>query len=89
MPEGIPEQQLQAPIAASDQLLDIPGVESVSAGTAIGSERSMVDDSFSLALKVTLKSAEFMDVYLKHSAHIAYVDEHIKGIATKIVIYDF
>lgn len=69
-------------------LQSIPGVLSIQAGSAILSERPIVDDSFDLGLVMTFDSAEAMHEYLIHPRHKAFVNRYIKGKVKRLQVYD-
>lgn len=76
-------------MSAAQQLSAIPGVIRVQSGLPVLSERSVVDDSFSFGINISLNDASTIDSYLDHPIHIKYVDTYIKGKASKLLIYDF
>jgi hypothetical protein len=82
-------QQLEATIQATRSLADIPGVEDFKVAKAIASERAAVDDSFSFGITMRFKSHDDMQTYLADDIHQAYLRDHIKGKASKVVIHDF
>lgn len=85
----VTETQKKHIMSAAQQLSTIPGVVSVQAGLPIPSERRIVDDSFSFGIHIGLSHVGAIDSYLSHPIHVNYVDTHIKGKASKLLIYDF
>ena len=76
-------------IAASQVLTSIPGVLSLRAGTAIASERPIVDSSFDVALVISLTDRAALDSYLTHPLHIQLVEVTLKPLVERILVYDF
>lgn len=82
-------QQLEDTLDATQTLAGIPGVEDFKVAKAIPSARAAVDDSFSFGITMRFKSQAVMQYYLAHDTHQAYLRDHIKGKALKVVIHDF
>ena len=57
-------------VEVSKSFEQIPGVLSVSAGPPLPSDRAVVDDSFDVALVVTLRDRAALAAYLKHPIHL-------------------
>ena len=73
---------------ASEALMSIPGVLRVETGTALASERSVVDDSFDIGIVFTLESAEALQGYLVHPDHVAASRDVLGPLVERVVIYD-
>lgn len=67
----------------------IPGVLSVAAGTALPSTRSVVDDSFDVAINITLRDREALTVYQQHPIHQKAKREKLKLLVRRFVVYNF
>ncbi len=67
---------------------DIPGIVSISAGEPLPSDRPIVDDSFDMGLVVRFKDKAALSIYEKHPAHVKAVNEVLKPLAGKILVYD-
>jgi len=67
----------------------IPGVENFHAGHPVPSTRGVVDDSFSLAISVDLPDTEALDAYLRHPDHQRFVEEFVRPLVKRFVVYDF
>lgn len=78
----------QRVLDGSEQLRSIPGLKSLHIGTAIASERKIVDDSFDVGLHMVFASEQAMNRYLKHPTHVAFV-KSIKPQIKKLLVYDF
>lgn len=75
--------------AASRALGEIPGVIRVSVGTAIASERPIVDSSFDLGVLFEFETLEALTTYTTHPKHTEFLKTYVAGKAEKVVIYDF
>ncbi len=75
-------------IRVSKTFKRIPGVLAVETGTALASERSIVDDSFDVGLIVTCCDQAALQRYLDHPTHREAADTLIKPAARKILVYD-
>ena len=71
------------------KLAAIPGVSSLSVGTAIESDRPIVNDSFDVAITMTFPSVAAMNRYLKHPDHVSLVKTKLMPLVDKIRVYDF
>jgi hypothetical protein len=76
-------------IAESQKLTSIDTIESLSIGTAIPSERKIVDDSFSFGMHMRFATQQDMQRYLSHPQHIKFVDTFVKPKLDKLLVYDF
>lgn len=74
---------------ASKELRQIPGIRDLQVGTAIPSERPIVDDSFSLGLYMRFDSVADMNAYLTDPKHVEFVDTQVRPYLEKLVVYDF
>lgn len=76
-------------IEACQVFLDIPGVLDVQAGPPLASDRPVVDDSFDVALIITFESEQALRDYLPHPLHRQVVDELVKPLVERFIVYDF
>jgi len=76
-------------IRASNQLNDLPGIVYRHAGVVVPSERSIVDDTFDVAVTVTLKNKKALQAYLNHPKHKKILKEQLKPLVNRVVAYDF
>ena len=83
------EQQRTEFIKASEQLNDLPGIVNRHVGVVLPSERIVVDDSFDVAVTVTLESKAALQAYLNNPKHKKILKEKIKPLTNRVVIYDF
>ena len=78
----------QAVIAASHELRVIPGIKFLDSGTALASDRPVVDDSFDIGMTMRFDSVESLRAYESHPRHVQKVTEVLKPLSKKIVVYD-
>jgi len=83
------ESQRLAFIKASEELNDLPGIISRHVGVVQASDRSIVDDTFDVAVTVTMKNKAALDAYLNHPKHKKILKEKIKPLTNRVVAYDF
>jgi hypothetical protein len=76
-------------IEASRGFSSIPGVVNVKAGSVIHSEREIVDSSFDVAIYLSFENEQKLNEYLIHPIHKNAVEETLKPLVRKIVVYDF
>lgn len=79
---------LQALRAACADLRSIPGIQLLDYGTPLASDRPVVDDSFDLGLIVRFDSANALKAYEADPGHLKKVNEVLKPLTKKIVVYD-
>jgi len=73
----------------SEILRQIPGVLSLTSGSVITSERTIVDSSFDVAMIVSFADKAAMDAYLTHPVHVTLVNQTLKPLVAKIRVFDF
>ena len=66
----------------------IPGLLDVSAGTALPSTRPAVDSSFDVAVVMTFRDESALRAYDVHPRHKKAVDEVLRPLVARLVIYD-
>jgi len=88
-PPGTATAQIETVIQQSRALTAIEGVSNLKVGKAIASDRSIVDDSFDIGISMQFESVEAMNRYLAHPQHQAFVQQYIKGKASRLLVYDF
>ncbi len=76
-------------IEASHTFITMPGVVSVTAGTALLSTRPAVDPSFDVGVVMTFTDEAALRAYDAHPHHKRAVEEVLKPLVGKLVIYDF
>lgn len=83
------EQQRAAFIKASEQLNDLPGIVNRHVGVVLSSDRAIIDDTFDVAVTVTMESQEALKAYLNNPKHKKILNEKIKPLINRVVAYDF
>lgn len=79
----------QALVAKSRELAAaIPQIRSLRWGTAVPSERPVVDDTFDLALVMNFADREDLGKYENHPDHKRAAKEVLRPLTRKVVIYD-
>jgi len=78
----------QTLLAACTDLRVIPGIKFLDSGTALASDRPVVDDSFDVGLTVRFDSAKSLHAYETDPRHVKKVTEVLKPLTKKIVVYD-
>ncbi len=76
-------------IEASRQLGDLPGIVNRHVGVVSPSDRTIVDDTFDVAVTVTLKNRAALKAYLNNPRHKKILHDKIKPLVNRTVIYDF
>ena len=74
---------------AMDRLRVIEGITALDYGTAVPSDRPVVDDSFDVALLVRFKDAKALQAYETDPRHTKEVKEVLLPLTKKILVYDF
>ncbi len=83
------EAMRQQFIEASQQLADLPGIVNRHVGIVSPSDRSIVDDTFDVAVTVTLKNRAALKAYLNNPKHKKILHDKIKPLVNRTVVYDF
>jgi len=74
--------------AACDELRALDGIRFLDHGTALASERPVVDDSFDLGMIVRFDSAKSLHAYETDPRHVKKVNEVLKPLTKRIQVYD-
>ena len=75
-------------IEASKRFEEIPGVLRVTAGRPLPSTRPVVDSSFDVAVMILFRDRQAMNDYEVHPLHAQAVEEILKPLAGRVLIYD-
>ena len=78
----------KAVMQAADELRSIPGIRFLDHGTALPSNRPVVDDSFDVAFVMRFESAAALQAYETNPVHVKKVETVLKPLAGKILVYD-
>ncbi len=74
---------------AEKYLRPIPGVLSFHVGRMATSHRSVVDQTYQVALNLIFPSKQAQDDYQVHPQHVEFVEKVFKICCKKVVVYDF
>jgi hypothetical protein len=81
------EDDKQTLINKSRELRAIPGIRFLDSGTALPSERPIVDDSFDIAFVMRFDSPAALKAYSLHPVHLKARDELLR-LSSRILVYD-
>ena len=74
---------------AEKYLKGIPGIVNFHVGKMVPSHRSVVDQTYQVALNVVFDSKKSQDDYQVHPLHVEFVEKVFKPVSKKVVVYDF
>ena len=74
---------------AKKYLTGIPGILHFHIGQMVASHRSVVDQSYQVALNIVFKDKATQDAYQEHPLHVEFVEKAFKPNCIKVVVYDF
>jgi hypothetical protein len=78
----------KAILAASNELRAISGIRFLDAGTALQSDRPIVDDSFDIGFTMRFDSAEALHAYETDPLHVKKANEILMPLSRKVLVYD-
>ena len=84
-----PEAADQVIAGANKYLKSIPGVLQFHVGKMVPSHRPVVDQSYQVALNLVFPNKAAQDAYQVHPQHVAFVEQVLKPVGKKVVVYDF
>lgn len=76
-------------IEAAQSFRALPGVQGVKAGPVLPTGRAVADSSFDLAIVVTVTDRAALARDLEHPAHQQVLDEVVRPLVQRLVVYDF
>lgn len=76
-------------LKAAKELEKIPGVKNFHYGAPVESPRAAVDDSFACAIGMDFDDAEALKAYATHPDHVKFINETLKPLVGRFVVYDF
>ncbi|WP_232020555.1 Dabb family protein [Methylocaldum marinum] len=85
---GNPEARRQY-IEATQSLSKLPMLLSYQVGTVLPGKRDVVDSSYDVAIVATFENAQALDEYSRHPDHDKVIDEKLKQLVDKVLVYDF
>jgi hypothetical protein len=74
---------------AEKYLKPIPGVRHFHIGRMVPSHRSVVDQSYQVALNLVFDTKKDQDDYQVHPLHVDFIEKAFKPNCVKVVVYDF
>ena len=74
---------------AKKYLAPLPGIIHFHVGKMAPSHRTVVDQSYQVALNVVFDSKQAQDDYQVHPLHLEFVEKVFKPVCKKVVVYDF
>ena len=86
---GTPDQKVDAIIESINSLEALPMVEKVMVGTAVMSDRAVVDDSFSIAFTMIFKGEAALSAYSVDPTHKKISSEMTMPYVERGIIYDY
>ncbi|MDD2768757.1 MAG: Dabb family protein [Methylococcus sp.] len=76
-------------IENSRRLGKLPMVFRYQVGTVLPGDRAVVDGSYDVAVVATFESEQALRDYLAHPEHRKVIDESLKPLVERAVVYDF
>ena len=76
-------------IETTKRFAGLPGVIGHRVGPVLPGDRKVADSSFDIAVVVTFKDKEALTAYLENPEHKKGVEEDLKPLVEKVVVYDF
>ena len=84
-------------LGAADELLsgankllgNIPGLVQFHAGKMVPSRRSVVSQSYQVAVNIIFADRQAEQAYQSHPQHLEFVEKYVKRLVKKVVVYDF
>lgn len=76
-------------IDATKSLSKLPMVSSYHVGAALPGKRDVVDSSYDVAIVATFENAQALDEYSRHPDHDKVINERMKPLVDKVIVYDF
>ena len=74
---------------ANKYLQAIPGALQFHVGKMVPSHRSVVDQSYQVALNIQFPDKKTQDDYQTHPLHIEFIEKVFKRVCIKVTVYDF
>ena len=74
--------------ASKDIAARVPQIRRLTWGTAVPSNRPIVEDSFDLALIMEFASRDDLEAYLDRPEHIRATKDVLRPLASRVMVYD-
>ena len=72
----------------SRELVMIPEVQDLAVGTAVPSERPIVEDTFDIGLVMTFRDEAALNTYLDHPEHVRRVQDTLGPLCARVQVLD-
>ncbi len=77
-------------IAGAEKFLrPIPGALLFHVGKMVGSPRTVVEQTYQVALNIVFPDKKSQDDYQVHPLHTEFVEKVLKRVSKRVVVYDF
>lgn len=76
-------------IETTRSFMDLPGVLEIRVGTALESERAVVDASFDVGLTIVFEGPAAAAAYERHPRHLRATEEVLRPLVQRVQVYDF
>ena len=76
-------------IEATKPLSKLPMVLRYQVGTVLPGNREVIDSSYDVAIVATFENAQALDAYSRDSDHDKVINERLKPLVDKVIVYDF
>ena len=83
------EEKREKLLEGAAKLSAIPNVLNYQYGKAIPSPRPVVDSSFAVALSMSFTDEAAAEAYQVHPVHQDFVENYVKKLTSKVLVYDF
>jgi hypothetical protein len=84
-----PEAAAAVIAGGNKYLKSIPGITHFHIGKMVGSHRPVVDQTYQVALNISFGSKQYEHEYQIHPQHLEFVENYVKPLVKKVVVYDF
>lgn len=85
----IPDAPQRLLAGIREYLAPIPGVRVFHAGTMVPSERPVVDTTYQVGLYIQVDDKAAEVAYQQHPLHVEFIEKVLKGLYTRVQVYDF
>ena len=80
--------QVRTVIETSLELAALPELDAIVGGTALSSDRPIVDDSFDVGLVMDFRDATALEAYLRHPEHVRRVETVLRPLCGRVQVFD-
>jgi hypothetical protein len=86
----VPRHATDELIAGANKLLkSIPGIVQFHVGRTVSGKRTVVEQSYQVALNLIFSNKKMHDAYQVHPQHVEFMEKYFKRLVKKVVVYDF